>query len=131
MLGCVLSCNLCAPPPSVKEPAGSSGHRGDAMSPLDDAGVPGTLTPGTVREVRRTPLLSRAKAAIPECSPARVASRTPRSEPTSREGPDAALQFHVLAFEGPDAYARAGGIASRITGLSETLADAGFGTHLW
>ena len=41
------------------------------------------------------------------------------------------LQFHVLSFEGPDSYARAGGIASRITGLTQSLADAGFETHLW
>jgi glycosyltransferase involved in cell wall biosynthesis len=41
------------------------------------------------------------------------------------------MQFHILSFEGPDEYARAGGIASRITGLSEALASAGFETHLW
>lgn len=41
------------------------------------------------------------------------------------------MQFHLLSFEGPDAYARAGGIASRVTGLSQTLAEAGFATHLW
>ena len=41
------------------------------------------------------------------------------------------MQFHILSFEGPDGYARAGGIASRITGLSEALAEAGFETHLW
>jgi hypothetical protein len=41
------------------------------------------------------------------------------------------MQFHILSFEGPDVYARAGGIASRITGLSEALAEAGFETHLW
>lgn len=40
-------------------------------------------------------------------------------------------QFHILSFEGPDGYARAGGIATRITGLSEALAEAGFETHLW
>jgi glycosyltransferase involved in cell wall biosynthesis len=39
--------------------------------------------------------------------------------------------FHILSFEGPDPYARAGGIASRITGLSEALAGWGFDTHLW
>jgi glycosyltransferase involved in cell wall biosynthesis len=43
----------------------------------------------------------------------------------------AELQFHILSFEGPDGYARAGGISSRITGLSKALADAGFDTHLW
>lgn len=41
------------------------------------------------------------------------------------------IQFHILSFEGPDGYARAGGIASRITGLSEAIAEAGFETHLW
>ena len=41
------------------------------------------------------------------------------------------LQFHVLSFEGPDDYARAGGLASRISGLTEALAAAGIETHLW
>ena len=41
------------------------------------------------------------------------------------------LQFHLLSFEGPDGYARAGGIASRITGLAQALAEADFTTHLW
>jgi glycosyltransferase involved in cell wall biosynthesis len=40
-------------------------------------------------------------------------------------------QFHVLSFEGPDAYARAGGIASRISGLVDALAAHGYETHLW
>jgi glycosyltransferase involved in cell wall biosynthesis len=41
------------------------------------------------------------------------------------------VQFHILSFEGPDPYSRAGGIASRISGLSQSLADHGFETHLW
>jgi glycosyltransferase involved in cell wall biosynthesis len=41
------------------------------------------------------------------------------------------MQIHVLSFEGPDGYSRAGGIASRIQGLTETLAEIGFETHLW
>jgi glycosyltransferase involved in cell wall biosynthesis len=41
------------------------------------------------------------------------------------------MQVHVLSFEGPDGYARAGGIASRVSGLTEALADSGFDTHLW
>jgi glycosyltransferase involved in cell wall biosynthesis len=41
------------------------------------------------------------------------------------------MQFHVLSFEGPDGYARAGGIASRVTGLVRALADAAYDTHLW
>jgi hypothetical protein len=41
------------------------------------------------------------------------------------------MQCHVLAFEGPDLYAQAGGIASRVMGLTEALAAAGFEMHLW
>ncbi|HME71212.1 MAG TPA: glycosyltransferase family 4 protein [Myxococcota bacterium] len=41
------------------------------------------------------------------------------------------MQFHVLSFEGPDGYSRAGGIASRIEGLTQALAGLGFETHLW
>jgi glycosyltransferase involved in cell wall biosynthesis len=41
------------------------------------------------------------------------------------------MQFHLLAFEGPDDYARAGGIAMRVSGLGQALADAGFETHVW
>jgi glycosyltransferase involved in cell wall biosynthesis len=40
-------------------------------------------------------------------------------------------QFHLLSFEGPDAYARAGGIATRVTGLAHALAGVGGKTHLW
>jgi len=40
------------------------------------------------------------------------------------------MQFHLLSFEGPDGYSRAGGIASRIEGLARTLAGLGFETHL-
>jgi len=41
------------------------------------------------------------------------------------------MQFHVLSFEGPDGYARAGGIASRIEGLAESIEALGYETHLW
>ena len=40
-------------------------------------------------------------------------------------------QFHALAFEGPDPYARAGGIASRIGDLAREVALAGHESHLW
>ena len=30
------------------------------------------------------------------------------------------MQFHVLSFEGPDPYSRAGGLATRVDGLVET-----------
>ena len=41
------------------------------------------------------------------------------------------MQFHVLSFEGPDAYSRVGGLATRIEGLTETLAGLGTEVHLW
>ena len=40
-------------------------------------------------------------------------------------------QFHLLSFEGPDLYASAGGVATRVVGLAEALAGRGFDTHLW
>ena len=36
------------------------------------------------------------------------------------------MQFHILSFEGPDSYARVGGLATRVEGLADTLADLGF-----
>jgi len=41
------------------------------------------------------------------------------------------MQFHVLSFEGPDPYAFVGGLATRVNGLVQALADAGHETHLW
>ena len=41
------------------------------------------------------------------------------------------MQLHMLSFEGPDGYARAGGIASRIEGMTRALVGLGLDTHLW
>jgi glycosyltransferase involved in cell wall biosynthesis len=41
------------------------------------------------------------------------------------------MLFHLLSFEGCDPYSRAGGIASRVSGLADSLAALGFETHLW
>jgi len=41
------------------------------------------------------------------------------------------VQFHLLSFEGPDLYARVGGLATRVDGLAATLGSLGFETHLW
>ena len=39
--------------------------------------------------------------------------------------------FAVLCFEGPDRYALAGGLGSRVSGLTAALASAGAETHLY
>ncbi len=38
--------------------------------------------------------------------------------------------FVVLSFEGPDVYARAGGLGVRVSELSQALAEAGYPVHL-
>ncbi|QQR90400.1 MAG: glycosyltransferase family 4 protein [Myxococcales bacterium] len=40
-------------------------------------------------------------------------------------------QFHLLSFEAHDSYSRAGGLGTRVIGLSEALARAGYPTHVW
>ena len=41
------------------------------------------------------------------------------------------MQFHILSFEGPDTYARVGGLETRVTGLAKALAEMDFDAHLW
>ncbi|MGD8862748.1 MAG: glycosyltransferase family 4 protein [Myxococcales bacterium] len=40
-------------------------------------------------------------------------------------------QYHLLSFEGPDPYAMAGGLGTRIHGLMDALGQAGREVHLW
>lgn len=40
-------------------------------------------------------------------------------------------QFHVLSFEGPDPYSRAGGLGTRVDGLVQAFAARGDEVHLW
>lgn len=39
--------------------------------------------------------------------------------------------FVLLSFEGPDAYARVGGLGARVSELADALAEAGYETHLF
>lgn len=39
--------------------------------------------------------------------------------------------FVLLSFEGPDPYARAGGLSARVSGLATALAEDGYETHLF
>jgi glycosyltransferase involved in cell wall biosynthesis len=53
------------------------------------------------------------------------------SSPQDNNGSSESIQVHMLCFEGPDDYSRAGGLATRVTGLTQALADTGYDTHLW
>src|SRR5262245_38786087 len=55
----------------------------------------------------------------------------PQSPLRARLGIPEGTQFHVLSFEGPDAYSRIGGLEPRVAGLCEALVQAGLETHLW
>jgi glycosyltransferase involved in cell wall biosynthesis len=46
-------------------------------------------------------------------------------------GHDPNPAFVLLSFEGPDAYSRAGGLGSRVSGLAAALAEEGYDTHLF
>jgi glycosyltransferase involved in cell wall biosynthesis len=52
-------------------------------------------------------------------------------QPLPALGIPAGVQFHVLSFEGPDPYARIGGLETRVAGICEALTSAGHDTHLW
>ena len=39
--------------------------------------------------------------------------------------------FVIISFEGPDVYSQAGGLGVRVRGLSRTLSQLGFYTHLF
>lgn len=41
------------------------------------------------------------------------------------------MQIHVLSFEGPDVYSRAGGLATRVEGLTQALSSGAREVHLW
>jgi glycosyltransferase involved in cell wall biosynthesis len=45
-------------------------------------------------------------------------------------GPNDDVVFVLISFEGPDRYARIGGLATRVSGLAEALAGSGHETHL-
>jgi glycosyltransferase involved in cell wall biosynthesis len=64
--------------------------------------------------------------------PAQIPSNSGSHRPwrATRRGGEG-VQFHILSFEGPDGYSRAGGLATRVEGLATTLAALGFEAHLW
>ena len=41
------------------------------------------------------------------------------------------MQFHILSSEGPDRHSRAGGLATRVEGVTNTLAELGYASQPW
>ncbi len=75
----------------------------------------------------RTALRSDARFDGFDASPERGADRAA----SPRLGVPERTHFHLLSFEGPDTYARVGGLETRVSGLCEALIAAGQETHLW
>src|SRR5262245_6195389 len=106
----------------LTEDASRRGHGEDAHS----RGIFAHLGPAEISALAPTgrhPILPPAGAECPQLLHGRHDPCNP--------SPQMQLQFHLLSFEGPDGYSRAGGIASRVEGLARTLATLGFETHLW
>ncbi len=59
----------------------------------------------------------------------RASSAPPLRRSRAGISPENAV-FVSLCFEGPDVYSTAGGLGTRVTALTETLADLGYETHL-
>jgi glycosyltransferase involved in cell wall biosynthesis len=89
-----------------------------------------------IRESETPPVvLARAPAPVAIAPELGLLDQSPRlSGPpgaTDRLGIREHTQFHLLSFEGPDPYARIGGLETRISGLCQALVSAGHETHLW
>ncbi len=116
------------------------------MTPVDQAGVvpPERVTtadatpeapsappppPATRRRRAPTPAPGPEGAAIP--TPATPASGPTVAVPRARGGigPENTV-FVSLCFEGPDVYSTAGGLGTRVTEFTESLANLGYETHL-
>jgi glycosyltransferase involved in cell wall biosynthesis len=62
---------------------------------------------------------------------ARPRTATSPRDAAQQLGIAAGTHFHLLSFEGPDPYARIGGLETRVSGLCQALVAAGVETHLW
>ncbi|HEU0027860.1 MAG TPA: glycosyltransferase [Ktedonobacterales bacterium] len=103
--------------------------------PLQD-----TPTQPTPRPARKAPAARpRAASAHPaEPTPRAPRRRAPKAPPGTMALPTVASHgispentvFVSLCFEGPDVYSTAGGLGTRVTELTESLATLGYQTHL-
>ncbi len=110
--------------PGRAQAVGSGGHRG-------------RVEPGLVLDAGREPAQAGRMGDQGQRQGRRRASIGP-TVATIAAGREIALTlrpagcvFVILCFEGPDRYALAGGLGSRVSGLTEALARAGATTHLY
>ena len=80
-----------------------------------------------------TPTPTRARSPAPRTRAAATPAPTPpHALPSPHHGgmsPENTV-FVSLCFEGPDQYSMAGGLGTRVTEFTESLAQAGYETHL-
>jgi hypothetical protein len=101
---------------------GEVGHGPDG----DVVGVARMLAGG--RPLRADPL--QAPGLHVNLPPLEESNRGPEHELPALGIPER-VQFHMLSFEGPDPYARIGGLETRVGGICQALVSAGHETHLW
>jgi glycosyltransferase involved in cell wall biosynthesis len=80
--------------------------------------------------LRRRPHPLRDRVMPPATPPGRDPDVPPGPELPGLGIPEG-IHFHVLSFEGPDPYARIGGLETRVAGICEALVAEGLETHLW
>jgi hypothetical protein len=107
--------------PAARRPASNAVVRSDVLDPRAEF-VPRTSDPARFRD---------ATEGEPEEDDAVERSVQLQLPSRPQLGIPHGTQFHVLSFEGPDAYSRIGGLETRIAGLCEALVSAGIETHLW
>ncbi len=125
---------------ATREQAPQTRPRGRAASASATAAAPATPANPATPEVAptetpqrrapsrprtpRTPTVSQPPAPVPTPAPAQPV-------PQARGGitPENTV-FVSLSFEGPDVYSTAGGLGTRVTELTESLANLGYETHL-
>src|SRR5579859_2850470 len=136
----------------AKTPARAASPRTARVSAAVKAGdSTGTATPPAPRRRNATPRAASA-ASVPSAAPvesaAPEATPSPVAAPAAVEAPAIPAPVEIraprrlggispentvfvsLSFEGPDVYSTAGGLGTRVTELTESLAGLGYDTHL-
>jgi glycosyltransferase involved in cell wall biosynthesis len=116
-----------SPPASRRRAAGARADAAPPASATDGAMQPTDAAAPPTRR-RAAPARARATAEAPTAGveTGQAPHRARREGAISPEN----TVFVSLCFEGPDVYSQAGGLGTRVSELTETLAQLGYETHL-